>query len=277
MYRFLYSPRWIGFHLLVIFGIVLMINLGFWQLRRLDERQAFNAQVTSRIDLPPEPLDTILVPGADPDDLDWRSIEASGRYLPDEQFTVVNRSQDGIAGDMIVTPLALDDGRVLLVERGFVPLGVEASAAPTGDVDIVGRLRPSQVRRRGQLSDTSSGDLTEAQRLDIPRLTPQLPGTPVPMYVELTASRPAEEPPYPEPVDVPELSEGPHLGYAVQWFIFSIAVGVGWVFAVRKSVSARRPAATGFTTSRRRIAHGSRRSTAVIVRLTSPGVASTRR
>jgi len=245
MYRFLYSPRWIGFHLLVIFGIVLMINLGFWQLRRLDQRQAFNAQVTSRIDLPPEPLDRILVPGADPDDLDWRSIEASGRYLPDEQFAVVNRSQDGIAGDMVVTPLALDDGRVLLVERGFVPLGVEASAAPTGDVDIVGRLRPSQVRRRGQLSDTSSGDLTEAQRLDIPRLTPQLPGPPVPMYVELTASRPAEEPPYPEPVDVPELSEGPHLGYAVQWFIFSIAVGVGWVFAVRKSLNARRSGPPG--------------------------------
>ena len=97
------------------------------------------------------------------------------------------------------------------------------------------------------------------------------------MYVELTASQPAEQPPYPQPVDVPELSEGPHLGYAVQWFIFSIAVGVGWVLAVRKSISARRAGATGFTTSRRRIAHGSRRSTAVIVRLTSPGVASTRR
>jgi cytochrome oxidase assembly protein ShyY1 len=134
---------------------------------------------------------------------------------------------------------------VLLVERGFVPLGAQAAAAPTGDVDIVGRLRPSQVRRRGQLSDTSSGDLTEAQRLDIPRLTPQLPGPPVPMYVELTASRPAEDPPYPAPVDVPELSEGPHLGYAVQWFIFSIAVGVGWVFAVRKSISARRPRPPG--------------------------------
>ncbi|MET0460469.1 MAG: SURF1 family protein [Ilumatobacteraceae bacterium] len=240
MYRFLYSPRWIGFHLLVIFGIVLMINLGFWQLRRLDEKQALNAQIASRIDLPPEPLDSVLVPGADPDDLEWRPVEASGRYLPDEELHVVNRSQGGIAGDMVVTPLELDDGRVLLVERGFVPLGIDPAAAPTGDVDIVGRLRSSQVRRRGQLSDTSSGELTEAQRLDIPRLTPQLPGTPVPMYVELTASRPAEQVPYPQPVAVPEQSEGPHLGYAVQWFIFSIAVGVGWVFAVRKSLSARR-------------------------------------
>ena len=77
MYRFLFSPRWIGFHLLVIVGIVLMINLGFWQLRRLDERQAFNAQVTSRIDLPPTPLDDVLT-GADPDDLEWRSVEATG-------------------------------------------------------------------------------------------------------------------------------------------------------------------------------------------------------
>ena len=43
MYRFLFSPRWLGFHLLVIVGIVTMVSLGFWQLRRLDERKAFNA------------------------------------------------------------------------------------------------------------------------------------------------------------------------------------------------------------------------------------------
>ncbi len=239
MYRFLLRPRWIGFHLLCLGGVVLMINLGFWQLRRLDERQAFNAAVSSRIDLPPAPLDDVLASG-DPDEVEWRQVEAGGTYLPDEQLVVVNRSQGGSAGDIVVTPLQLDDGRILLVQRGFVPLGADAAAPPAGTVDVVGRLRPSQERRRGQLSDPATGDLTEAHRVDLPRLAAQMPGPLVPMYVELASSAPAEAGPFPQPLDVPELSEGPHLSYAVQWFIFSACVVVGWVFAVRRSISARR-------------------------------------
>jgi cytochrome oxidase assembly protein ShyY1 len=240
MYRFLFSPRWLGFHLLVIVGIVTMVNLGFWQLRRLDERKGFNAEVSERIADPPAPLDDVLTPGTDPDRVEWRSVTARGTYLPDEQFLVVNRSQDGIGGTMVATPMQLADGRVLVVERGFEPGTTAPPAAPTGTVDVVGRLRPSEERHTGQLSDPSEGELREVQRIDIARLSPQLPGPPVPMYVELTASRPAEPTPYPAPVTLPELTEGPHLSYAVQWFIFSAAVVVGWVLAVRKSLRTRR-------------------------------------
>jgi surfeit locus 1 family protein len=243
-YGFLLRPRWIGFHLLVVGAIVLMINLGFWQLRRLDERQAFNDEVASRIELPPQPLDDVLGVGTDPETVEWRTVEASGRYLPEEEFVVVNRSQGGAAGDLVVTPLALDDGRVLLVERGFVPLDTERGAAPGGDVEVVGRLRPSQERRRGQLSDSAEGELTEVQRIDIDRLAGQLPGPAVPMYVELTASTPAERGRFPTPVELPELGEGPHLSYAVQWFVFSLCVAVGWVLAVRHSIRSRRGSAT---------------------------------
>jgi cytochrome oxidase assembly protein ShyY1 len=238
-YGFLFRPRWIAFHLLVAGAIVLMINLGFWQLRRLDERQAFNHEVASRIDLPPEPLGSVLGLDTAPELLEWRSVVAEGTYLPEEEFVVVNRSQGGAAGELVVTPLALADGRILLVERGFVPLGADRAPAPSGDVDVVGRLRPSQERRRGQLSDPAEGELTEVQRVDIDRLAGQLPGPVVPMYVELTESSPAEAGPYPIPVALPELSEGPHLSYAVQWFIFSLCVAVGWVLAVRHSIKSR--------------------------------------
>ncbi len=238
-YGFLLRPRWIAFHLLVAGAIVLMINLGFWQLRRLDERQAFNDEVASRIDVPPQPLDSVLGPDTDPETVEWRSVLAEGTYLPDEELVVVNRSQGGAAGELVVTPFALADGRILLVERGFVPLDTDRAAAPAGDVDVVGRLRPSQERRRGQLSDPADGDLTEVQRVDIDRLAGQLAGPVVPMYVELTESSPAEPGPYPTPVALPELGEGPHLSYAVQWFIFSLCVAVGWVLAVRHSIKSR--------------------------------------
>lgn len=243
MYRFLLRPRWIAFHLIVVAGVVLMINLGFWQLRRLDQRQEFNAQVTSRIDVPAVALDELVT--SDPDAVEWRSVEVHGTYLPNEELVVVNRSQAGRAGDMTVTPMQLDDGRILLVERGFVPLGAAGEPPPAGDVAVLGRLRPSQERRRGGLTDAATGDLTQAQRLDIERLAPQLPGPVVPMYIELVGSIPAPTGGYPERVTVPDLDEGPHLSYAVQWFIFAVAVAVGWVLAVRRSAATRRFSAAG--------------------------------
>ena len=240
MYRFLLRPRWIAFHLLVLGAFVLMVNLGFWQLRRLDERQTFNDRVNERIDAPPVAFDE-LVPtdaGVGDDVLDkveWRPAQVHGEYLPDEQFVVVNRSQSGQPGEMIVTPMALGDGRILLIERGFVPLGTDAAAPPSGDVTVRGRTRQSQAHRRGQVTDAAEGELAEVQRLDIARLAEQIPGRVIPVYHELTNSQPAETGPYPVPVLAPELTSGPHLSYAGQWFIFSLCAVVGWVFAVRKS------------------------------------------
>ena len=239
MYRFLLRPKWIGFHLLVVAGIVVMVNLGFWQLRRLDQRRDFNARVEARGELPPEPLDDVLASGP-PDAIEWRTVTVTGRYLGDEQFLVVNRSQGGRAGENVATPLDLGDGRTLIVNRGFVPLSVDVPPAPDGVVDVVGRIRQSQTRRTGQLSDPTEGDLTEVQRLDIPRLEQQLPGDVVPVYVDLLTSDPPEAAGLPGPVVRPPLGEGPHLSYAVQWFIFSVCAAVGWVLAVRRSVTTRR-------------------------------------
>jgi surfeit locus 1 family protein len=247
MYRFLLRPTWIGFHLLVVVAIVTMVNLGFWQLRRLDERRAFNATIEARYDQPPVPLDDLVPSAAAPgndllDETEWRPVTASGVYLPDEAFYVVNRSQNGRAGQNVVVPLRLDDGRILIVNRGFVPLATAVPPVPAVDVELVGRLRASQERGLGQLADRDDGDLVEVQRIDIPRLTPQLPGEVVPMYVDLVESMPAEAEPFPEPVAAPDLGEGNHLSYAVQWFVFSIAVVVGWVLAVRRSVRTHRRA-----------------------------------
>jgi cytochrome oxidase assembly protein ShyY1 len=239
MYRFLLCPRWIGFHLLVVVGIVAMVNLGLWQLRRLDERRDFNAVVEERYDAAPRPIDAVLMPDTDPDDVEWQPVTATGTYRPDGTIRIVNRSQNGFAGDNIVVPMDLGDGRVLLVNRGFLPLGLDVPPAPRGEITVTGRLRPSQERRTGQLTDPADGVLTEAQRVDIERLAPQIDGELVPMYVDVVESRPADAPEL-EPVAAPDLTEGPHLSYAVQWFTFSVAVAVGWVLAVRRSIRTRR-------------------------------------
>ncbi len=239
MYRFLFRPKWIAFHLLCLGAVFLMISLGLWQLRRLDERKEFNAEVAERSELPPVSIDELLAePGFTPEDATWRRVTAAGVWLP-QQVTVFNRSQDGLAGDNVVTALVQDNGTTVLVNRGFVPLGIDQPPPPSGDVEIIGTVRASQGRRRGELTDEGLA-LTEVRRVDLDQLGPQFPGTVAPVYLDLIASDPPTEGDYPAPVPPPELSEGPHLSYAMQWFIFSAAVVVGWVLAVRRSIRSRR-------------------------------------
>lgn len=246
MYRFLLRPKWVAFHLVVGAAIVVMVNFGFWQLRRLDQRQAFNAVIEARYDQPPVELGELLPVDADADAIErveWRPVTASGRYLPDDGLLVVNRSQNGRAGANIVVPLRLDDGDILLVNRGFVPLSIEIPPVPAVEVEVTGRLRPSEERRFGQLSDPADGTLREVQRIDLDRLAPQFDAPLAPMYIDLISSNPSEPAGIPEPVIAPDLSEGNHLSYAVQWFIFAVAVVAGWVLAVRRSARAQARAA----------------------------------
>lgn len=233
--RFL-RPRWLAFHLIVAAAIVLMVNLALWQLDRLDDRRAFNDRVSARIDRQPVPLDDALPPGTpvDPDDWEWTPVVATGTYLADEQVVVVNRSQDGVAGQNVVTPLRVDDGRLVLVNRGFVSLTADVPTPPSGEVSVRGILRLSQERGFGGARDPAEGRLTELQRLDVNRLARQLDGDVVPLWLSLELSDP-DQGPFPAPLPRPALSSGPHLSYAVQWAIFAVCVAIGWVFAVRRS------------------------------------------
>ena len=84
-----------------------------------------------------------------------------------------------------------------------------------------------------------TGTLTTMARVDIPRVQQQTPYPIAPAYVEMSASNPAPSGSLPTLVPLPELDDGPHLSYAVQWLIFSACAVVGWVLVVRKSARAR--------------------------------------
>ncbi len=146
-------------------------------------------------------------------------------------------------------------------------------------------MRPSQARRTGELTDSGLA-VTEVRRIDIDQLAPQLPGEVAPVYLDLISSDPAVQPGDPAPVPAPELSEGPHLSYAGQWLIFAIAVAIGWIFAVRRSIRthrrrladgrahgrSRRASAVGFARANfRRSRHDDALNSSVIARAVSAG------
>ena len=231
VYTFLVRPKWIGFHLLCIASIVLMLNLAFWQLRRLDERQTLNDRVAAQSTADVVPLTDISL--ADPTAVEYRRVEVTGTYVG-EQFAVVNLSQAGTTGSDPVNALQIADGSLILINRGFLPFDANGLAPPSGEVTVIGRLRPSKSGGTDQRNDDDTPQVVEIRRIDVAAIAGQFSDRVAPMFIELLESTPADSSAL-LPVPLPEASKGPHLSYAIQWLIFSVCVAVGWVLAVRKS------------------------------------------
>jgi surfeit locus 1 family protein len=209
------------------------VALGVWQIARLHQKQQFNAAVRAGLSAPPAPLDTLLSGEVDADAVRYRRAEATGTYDTAHEFVLYGRTQRSQAGNHFLTPLRLADGRAILVDRGWVPLDVDEPgtarvAPPAGDVEVAGVLFPSEGDPPGAEGRSTVAGTTLA-KVDLARIQSQLPYRIVPDYLLLQRQSPPQPDRFPEPAPLPELSEGPHLGYAVQWFTFAAIAVAGFV------------------------------------------------
>lgn len=250
-YRFAVRPRWILSHLFVVALVVTMVNLGFWQLRRLHEKQQRNALVSARTSETAAPIDRLLTARTPTDGVgavEFRRVTGTGRYRPDQQLLVRSRSLDGAPGSWVMVPLVLRDGTAVVVNRGWIANEGRFDAvppafeAPAGEIAVTGLVRRTETRGSFGPKDPPTGRLANLARADIARFQHQVPERLLPAWVQLKTERPTAAP-SPRPLPVPQLDEGPHFSYAVQWFIFSaVAVG-GYPFILRRR--ARELAAIG--------------------------------
>lgn len=236
--RVLRRPGIIVLTLLIAAIVTAFISLGFWQLRRLDERRAFNATLLSRTSLP-----VAEVASLDEDDPEapYRRAVASGTYRTDDEVLIAGRSRNTLAGHELVTPLELADGRLVLVDRGWVPLDadeppVALAEPPSGTVSVSGILFPTQERGLFGPRHEPTGRLLRMHRIDIDRIAEQLDAPVLPWFLLLEEQDPATEGQYPERVTMPALAEGPHRSYALQWFAFALIACVTYGAVVRKEV-----------------------------------------
>ncbi|MET0729249.1 MAG: SURF1 family protein [Acidimicrobiales bacterium] len=247
-WRFAWTPKWIVRHVLVVILVVTMVVLGFWQLRRLDEKRDYKALVEARQEQPAVEVSD-LIPAAgvgdDPVAIEavlYRRVRATGTYAADDTVVVENRTYNSAPGAWVLTPLLLDDGSAVVVNRGFIGFDqqgrIVAPVPPTGRVTVEGLVFPSQERGRFGPTDPDDGRLDVLARVDLGRLAAQVGYDLRPAYVQLVSSDPAEPASSGEAALValgpPEPDEGPHLGYAVQWFIFASIAGGGYLLLLRK-------------------------------------------
>lgn len=221
MYRFALRPRWLVVHGLAILAAVVLSQLGFWQLRRHDEKQAQLAVVLQRQSLPVATLNELI---ADADASAYRRVVATGTFDAPHEVLTRAAEHNGEPGHLVLTPLVLGDGRSVIVQRGWVPQRMDTppvkdAAPPKGTVTVEGTLLPTQTKGRFGPADPTTGKLTQVWRVDLDRLGAQMPYQLLSVFVQATgASRSRTQLPVPRPVPLPD--QGRHLGYAVQWFLF---------------------------------------------------------
>lgn len=239
--RLLRSPKWLFGHLLAAVTVVTFVSLGFWQLDRLDQARAHNDLVEQRMDAPPVTLEETL-----DEDAAYRHVLVSGRYLADQQALSAPRARDGAPGHHVLTPLQTSAGTVL-VDRGWVPFDREgpdpgAVSPPEGEVEIAGLLLPSE--------DFDVGEAEEFLAIDPEAIGERAGLAMLPDYVQLVDQVPATEGgplAHAEPV----IDEGNHFSYAVQWFLFTGVVAIGYPLLLRHTVRSRRDEESAGETSAR--------------------------
>jgi cytochrome oxidase assembly protein ShyY1 len=242
--RFWLRPKWLVGHVLCAALVLLFLNFGFWQLRRLDERQDHRREVRGKLSAPITTLDDALDGGAD--DAAYRRVRVTGTWADGTTVLVRSRSLDGQSGDNVLTTLDAG-GQGLVVLRGFAPAGgggldakLQAVEPGTSDeVTLSGVLRVSEKRGSIGPRDPAEGHLDVINRIDLPRLQQQQDLELAPVYLQLTGSDPAEKE-FIREVPLPALDSGPHLSYAIQWFIFASVGLIGWPLLLRKTARSER-------------------------------------
>ena len=229
-FRFLLSRRWLLFATAILVVAYATWWLGEWQFYRLEERKADNAGVRANADHAPTPVERLLSGDREVDEDDeWRVVTATGRYAVEDTVIVRYRTRDGASGIDVVVPLVTAEGPALLVDRGWLATAnrgasdTDVPAPPDGEVTVSGYVRADTSGSETEVSDgstraVSSEEISEATGLET-----------YDGFVELRS----EDPPPAqalEPVELPELDNGPHFFYGLQWWFFGVLAVGGFLY-----------------------------------------------
>ena len=243
---FLLKPRWLLLHFLAIILAISFMNFGFWQVRRLHQRQERNALLEQRLNQSPKALQDLLaayrtdVLPSNEASIAFRPATVTGEY--DSSHELLLRTADNYneqPGYYLLTPLKLSENEAILVKRGWVPFDlneppVADALPPEGQVALDGVVLLETVRPTGFLSSLTPrdppGELKITAYTDTGRLGQQMPYQLLPLVLELKSQEPSQATPLPLANEEPSFSNGPHLGYAIQWFSFVIIGVIGYSF-----------------------------------------------
>lgn len=235
-YRFLLTPRWLGWLALCVLFAVACHFLGQWQMDRREQALEEIDRVVSNYDAAPVPYTSVRQDFVDPAaDDEWTVVQMTGSYRPQDMRLVRNRSNGGSVGYEQLVPFAVagtDD--VVIVSRGWLPTAstdgsrpATNPAPPEGTVELTVRLKPGEpaidrAAPEGQLASIDLSAYDEQIGVEL------MSGA----YGLMAEEEPAPAQ-APEQLPRPSVDEGPHLSYTMQWYAFGALGFIGWGYAAR--------------------------------------------
>lgn len=240
-WRFALSRRWFGYFALALVFAAICVGLSQWQVARLNETRTANELVDRNYHSVPVALDTALptLTSYSPRQ-QWKQVVLTGTYLTDEQVLVRNRPLNGQPGFEVLDPLLLANGSVFIIDRGYLPIGNKQDRPDRipsprgGTVTVVVRLKGGEPTLSGR-SD-ARGELATIHLPDLAKLVDK------PTYTKAYGLMVSEIPAAaarPTAMPQPQLDEGLHISYAIQWVIFGIMAFFGLWYAIRQEYRMR--------------------------------------
>ncbi|KUL72165.1 MULTISPECIES: SURF1 family protein [unclassified Streptomyces] len=247
MYRFLLSRQWVILTLIALLLIPTMIRLGFWQMHRYEERAARNDLVAAALDAKPVPVERLTSPGHSvTTGQRYRTVTAVGRFDPGHEVVVRRRvNSDDKVGFHVLTPFVLTDGRVLLVNRGWIPADGPSQTAfpkipapPGGRITVSGRLMPDETTEASGIKDLKGLPDRQIMLISSEQEARRLDARVLGGYIVQTAPEPQGD--RPEPVGPPgDENAALNYAYALQWWLFAAGVPLGWFVLARREARER--------------------------------------
>ncbi|AZQ33841.1 SURF1 family protein [Streptomyces cyaneochromogenes] len=251
MYRFLLSRQWVILTLVALLLIPTMIRLGIWQMHRYEERSARNQLVADALGAKAVPVEKLTSPGHTITSKQrYRTVTAEGRFDTDREVVVRRRvNADEEVGFHVLTPFVLTDGKVLLVNRGWIPADGPSQTAfpkipapPSGRVTVSGRLMPDETTEASGIKNLEGLPDRQVMLINSEQEARRLHAQVLGGYAVLTAPEPKGD--TPELIGKPGDENAPlNYAYAVQWWLFAAGVPVGWWILLRREVRDRANAA----------------------------------
>lgn len=236
--------RWLAWLLLATVFAIACVFLSNWQFSRRTEAVARINLIAQNYDQPATSLET-LISGRYKSSDEWRPVSISGQYLTDSVFLVRNRPNNGNPGFIQLVPFIADSGEIYAVDRGWLPTGSKQDSpdlvpvAPSGSLTLTARMRTAEPDLNrdapaGQLPTINPGLMAKQLGSNQSKVATDF-------YLRMS-NESVESAQLPTPIGKPNLDEGNHLSYAIQWIVFGVMAffALGW--AVRQELIARRVA-----------------------------------
>ena len=245
--KLMFSSAWLLTTCLVFLAVILTIRLGFWQLDRLDQEKIFNSHIQSIQAMPDLNLSENLIE-TNLTDMEYRPAIATGYFDFENQVVIRNQvwiqSWGNEIGYSLLTPLLLQNGQAVLVQRGWIPLTYDTPLSwrnfdQPGEVSIQGiiRLPLEKGEMGGGVPDPTlipgQDSLFFWNYVNIKRIQQQLPYEILPIYIQQAPVTNEEALPY-KSIPMLKLTDGAHLGYALQWFFYALLLIFGYPIFIRK-------------------------------------------